>query len=225
MKRNILISKTFYLYLFGTLLGAYFFGLLLYAIWGVSWVAPIYFFLIISILFGPSLLEKNITKYNGVMEFTFPVSTFERFLSLVLRYAVLYPIICFGTYYILNLIFGNLPFSSLNGFAENMSVTNLLDYKAIHTLIGGQSIFLLGYPYFNKNSFIKTCFACFVILVALSMFAGLVMTQQLIKAFSGDIVSNMIGIGEQSNLSFFCYCYKIFLSVPVSGRSMDCRIF
>jgi len=183
LQRDLLFSKSQYLYLFSILIGAYFLTLLIYTSLNVSLMILVKGILIASLILGPCVLEKTVTKYNGILEYTFPVSSFERFLTLLIKYVILLPVVGLGSYYLLTLAIGSLNIPSLDKFVDQMSI-EWLDYQKIYVLLAFQSIFLLGYLSFERQPFLKTVLTCVVLLTVGAIVNSLLILPGMFNAIS-----------------------------------------
>ncbi len=74
LKRDFMLYRKNYLYLFSLITGSYAIALGLFYLLGISFSGLIYFVIMICVLFGPCVLEKNFSRYNAIQDFTFPVS-------------------------------------------------------------------------------------------------------------------------------------------------------
>ncbi|MCD7932387.1 MAG: hypothetical protein LUH15_14095 [Tannerellaceae bacterium] len=163
IKRNLIFTKGQYLYLLAIVLGAYLFSLLFYLLTNWSLVPVLMTGTIITIIIGPCILEPKITKYNGVMEYTLPVSTTERFLAFWLKYILILPLLTYGIYYLLSVITNVLPFDSLAKFQASMNMFNYFNLKGLLAIWGFQSMYMVGYLTFQRQPFLKTVLSIFIL--------------------------------------------------------------
>lgn len=155
-KRDIYLSKSNFLYIIGALIGCYILSLFLYILTESSLSVLIYFISFLAISISPCFLEKPISKNSSVFDFIMPVSAFEKFLTIWIKYVIIVPAIVFGTIFILNLITGIIPVESVQKHTEIMSLAKRMSFNKFYSILAFQSIFLLGYFYFKKYAFAKT---------------------------------------------------------------------
>ncbi|MCD7935561.1 MAG: hypothetical protein LUG98_01730 [Tannerellaceae bacterium] len=208
LKRDISLSKGQYIYLFAILLGAYVIALVMYLLFNVSFVMLAKMVLIGSIVFGPSLLEKTITKYNGILEFTFPVSSLERFLTLFVKYVVLLPLAGLGSYYLLTFVIELLNTGRLDKFVEEMSM-QWIGFKQVYVMFGFQSIFLLGYLSFERHPFLKTVLSCIVFTIAFAILSGIFIMPRLFQLMTNPgMIQEAFNVENMVNVTTFASAVK-----------------
>lgn len=156
--RSYFLSRMQYRYIAGTLIGIYFLSMLLCIIIGSSLSGLIFFGACIVVVGAPCLFERPISRNGSIFDFILPASTFEKFLSLWLKYVIFLPALVFLIIFFLNLITGIIPIEGIQKHAELMT-PDLSDhgwYTYYISLLSMQSLFLLGYLYFRKYLFAKT---------------------------------------------------------------------
>lgn len=157
-KRNLLTHKNQFAYASLIILGYFVLSVLFTLITGIGQlfllgIYPICFFVIV---FAPGFFEKNIQKNNSIFDFILPGSTFEKFLIMIMNYAVLIPILCFSIVFLLVQLTGILPFEMAKDIEDSLSFSNKVSWGTFLHILVFQSFFLTGYMYFKRFSFIKT---------------------------------------------------------------------
>lgn len=176
-KRNFFLSRMQYLYIAGGLVGLYFLSMLLNVITGNSnliWL--IYMIVATVIVAGPCFFEKSRGKHSSIFDFTLPASTFEKFISVWIKYVIILPAMIFILLHLLNLITGLIPVEGVQAHAKELQITeNLYTSKALFLMIFFQSIFMAGYYYFKRYSFAKTSVILLMLFIVLLFGAILMM--------------------------------------------------
>ncbi|MDH6307710.1 hypothetical protein M2451_000159 [Dysgonomonas sp. PFB1-18] len=191
--RNIFLSRMQYIYITGSLAGLYLISMLMYILVDSSFHDFIYVVASIIIIGGPCFFEKTIAKNTSIFDFTIPVSTFENFFSFWLKYVIIIPGLIVLTILILNLITGIIPVEALNKHAEFMSLSdNILRPTSWLKLFALQSMFMIGYFYFNKYAFVKTSLVLILISIVMMIIAVIIGT----FFFSGEEASFNANMGN-----------------------------
>ncbi|MDU1890437.1 MAG: hypothetical protein E6767_07070 [Dysgonomonas sp.] len=170
-KRDFYLSKQSFLYIIGGLIGLYILSLILQIVTENNLSTLIYMLSFITIGISPCFLEKPINKNTSVFDFIMPVSTFERFFSMWIKYVLLVPGMIFGVILILNLVTGLLPFEDIQVHTEAMAFAKNLSFKKLYSVIAFQSYFLLAYFYFRKYAFAKASLIVILFTIGISVIA------------------------------------------------------
>ncbi|WP_165040695.1 hypothetical protein [Dysgonomonas sp. ZJ709] len=172
-KRNIVADRMQYLYLIAASVAIYIISTVLFVATdsaSLGDLIPILYMFVI--IFAPCLLGKNISKNNSIFDFMLPASTFEKFLSLFLKYAFLIPFLCISILFILSGISSILPIEALNAHAKDLDLGSEISWYRIHKVLVVQSIFFLGYFYFRRYAFAKVCLALILFSLVLAIVFG-----------------------------------------------------
>ncbi len=191
--RNLFLSRMQYIYITGSLAGLYLISMLMYVLVDSSFHDFIYVVAAMIIIGSPCFFEKTIAKNVSIFDFTTPSSTFENFFSFWLKYVIIIPGLIALTILILNLITGIIPVEALNKHAEFMSLSdNALKPASLLKLLAIQSMFMIGYFYFNKYAFVKTSLVLILIGIVVMIIAVILGT----IFFSGEEASFNAGMGN-----------------------------
>ncbi len=155
-KRNFFLSRMSYLYIAGGIAGLYLLSMLLKILTGTSLSGLVLIAVIVVVVAGACFFEKSMSKHKSVFDFILPVSTFEKFLSIWLKYVIYIPGMILLLLFILNLITGLFPVEGMQIHAEQISLKFILITKTIITVLAMQAVFITGYFYFRKYAFAKT---------------------------------------------------------------------
>lgn len=175
-KQSFFLSKSQLLYIVCVLVSLYVLSSALYYYIDTSLIAIIFFVVKLIIVVSPSFLEKNVSKNNSVFDFILPVSTFERILSILVKYVIVIPIVCIGTLGVLNLLASVIPVDAINEHARFASLSNLLSFEQLYELIATQAVFILGNFYFQRHAFAKTCLVLLIGFVLISIIGSIMAT-------------------------------------------------
>ncbi|MCD7977847.1 MAG: hypothetical protein LUG51_12100 [Tannerellaceae bacterium] len=215
LKQNMVFSKMTYAYMLAAVAGSFLVGICMYAYFGISIAQLIMGAITITILFGPLFFEKTITRYNGVFDFTFPVSTLEKILSLIVKYVILIPVLLMGSLFLIVSLGKVIPIEDLQDFAYSFSF-NLRDNRELHMLLVTQAIFVVGYFSFKRHAFIKTGLFLMALMFGLSTLFMVII--YLIAKFTNipDVINNLSfqHIGADS-LIFPILDYTVLFILPV----------
>lgn len=194
-KRNLFFSKMQYLYIMVGFTGMYLFSVLL-KIWAnFSLSGFIYAGMFIVIMCGPCLFEKSRSKYSGVFDFILPVSTFEKYLSIWLRYMVLIPVLLYLLLLILNFITGLISMEAVQEHAKAMDIALSPSVgKAFAIILSIQATYLAGYFYFKRYAFAKTSILILFIGVSFMVIGTIIGSYY----FSGESMSFTFGAGNET---------------------------
>lgn len=195
LKRNLYTSRMFFLQSAGILVAIY----LIYIIVGpimdqfmLSTIfLPLLFFAAISIIILSPAMEEKRDKGKAIFNFILPVSTFEKFTYLILKYVIMIPVM-----YII--IFSILRWTS-EFFIPDDKMTFALknldfnDFKHLYQMIAAQSVVLLVYLYTKKYTLIKAIFVLIAIIIAMITISGLTMYATGLQGmnFSGSYFHNI----------------------------------
>lgn len=175
-KRNLFFSKMHYTYILGGLIALYLLSMLTKILADASLSALIYLVAFVVIVAGPCLFEKSRNKHSSIFDFILPASTFEKFLSIWLKYVVIIPLSIFLLFFILNTITGFIAVDAIKEHAHSMSLNQLTGgTKAFFFVFGTQAAFLGGYFYFRRYAFAKTSvllLLIMIVIVILGIFVG-----------------------------------------------------
>ena len=151
-KRNFFLSRMQYLYIAGGLAGLYFLSMLLNVLTTDSNLIWLINFIVGTIIIaGPCFFEKSRGKHSSIFDFTLPSSTFEKFISVWIKYVVVLPLMVFVLFLLLNIITGFIPVEGVQVHAKEMVLTeNLYKPKVLFVMLFFQSIFMCGYYYFKR---------------------------------------------------------------------------
>ena len=199
-KRNIFLSRTQYLYIAASLAGLYLLSMLLHILTGSNFCEFIFFIAYVVIIGGPCFFEKTISKHGSVFDFVLPTSTFEKFLSIWIKYVIIIPGSIFLVILLLNIITGLIPIEAVQEHTADMSFSDNLRFSFIHKLLGFQSVFILGYFFFRKYAFAKTSLILLLLFVFL-MFIGVIVGYLLFKGQEFGLNANM-GNSENFNMGY-----------------------
>jgi len=199
-KRNIFLSRTQYLYILGALIGLYILSMLLQILTGSNFCDLIFFIAYVAIVGGPCFFEKSMNKHASVFDFVLPPSSFEKFMSIWLKYVLLIPGMIFLAIFLLNVITGLIPIEAVQAHATAMSFSDNLRFSFFHKLLGFQSVFILGYFFFKKYAFAKTSLILLLVFVIL-MFLGVIVGYILFKGQEFGFNANM-GETESFNMGY-----------------------
>lgn len=188
INRFIKYLKTFaatysnqYLYLLLIVGGYTLVGLLLYII--VPMIFPALSFPIIYgtiplcvglIVLAPCFFEKTISKNNSIFDFILPVSSFEKFLTRLLNYVIVVPVLLMGSVYILSEIGALLSADNAEAVRDALSLSNILTYKNLMAMAIIQSFYWMGYHYFRRYTIIKSTITMFISILAVAALSMLV---------------------------------------------------
>lgn len=195
-KRSLFFSKVQYLYILAGFIGMYLLSVLL-KIWAdFSLSAFIYAGLLIVIMCGPCLFEKSRSKYTGVFDFILPASSFEKFLSIWLRYVIVIPVILYLLLSVLNLATGLIPIEVVQEHAASMNISLSPSLtRGLFFILSIQAAYLAGYFYFKRYAFAKTS-----ILILFIGILFVVMTTIIGSYFlSGESITFNFGAGSDVN--------------------------
>lgn len=156
-KRNLFFSKMQYLYVLAGFTGVYLLSVLL-KIWAdFSLTGFIYAGVFIVVMCGPCLFEKSRNKYTGVFDFILPASTFEKYLSIWLRYVVFIPVSLYLLLLFLNFVTSLIPIEAVQEHVSVMDIGFSPSLgKAFAVILSIQATYLAGYFYFKRYAFAKT---------------------------------------------------------------------
>jgi len=191
-KRNFFHSRMHFVYILGGIVGLYLLSMLM-KVW-ISEGIPtlVYLAMYLVIVAGPCLFEKSVNKHRSIFDFILPTSTFEKFLSIWLKYVIIIPVFLLVIILLLNLVTGLIPVEGIKEHAKEMALSaGLFRYKIIFLLLAVQATFLGGYFYFKKYAFAKTSLLIlilFVLLMVVGMIVGyyLFSTSEMSFSFTGD---------------------------------------
>lgn len=156
-KRNLFLSKMHYVYILGGLAALYLLSMLMKIWTGSSLSALVYIAAFMVIAAGPCFFEKSRSKHTGIFDFILPASTFEKYLSIWLKYVIIIPVLIYLLILILNLLTGLIPVDAVQQHAESMMIDDsVLSRRALFLIYATQATFLGGYFYFKKYAFAKT---------------------------------------------------------------------
>lgn len=175
-KQSFFLSKSQLLYTVCVLVSLYVLSSGLYYYIDTSLIAIIFFVFKLIIVASPGFLEKSVSKNNSVFDFILPVSTFERILSILVKYVIVIPILCIGTLGVLNLLASVIPVDAINEHARFASLSNLLSFDLLYELIATQAVFILGNFYFQRHAFAKTCLVLLIGFVLISIIGSILAT-------------------------------------------------
>lgn len=184
-------------------------GITLYTL-GPKALLPISFFILssivpltfITIALTPCFFEKNRNKGNELFDYILPASTFEKFLTKLINYTIIIPILAFGTVYFVTSISELIFNESAAKFIHKIDSFSSDDSKRIiYVTLIVQSIYWVGFNYFKRYSFFKTT------LVMMGLFLTLILIDKLViicifenlKAY--DIAMRSLPIEENINLA------------------------
>ncbi|HMM03117.1 MAG: hypothetical protein ACK5KN_04945 [Dysgonomonas sp.] len=175
-KRNFFLSRMQYLYIAGGLTGLYFLSMLLNVLTSdnnLIWL--IYLIVGTIIIAGPCFFEKSRGKHSSIFDFTLPSSTFEKFISVWIKYVIVLPVMVFILLSLLNIITGIIPVEGVQSHAKEMVLTeNLYASKTLFSMLFFQSVFMCGYYYFKRYAFAKTS-VVLLILFIVAVFGAILM--------------------------------------------------
>ncbi|MDR1501372.1 MAG: hypothetical protein LBT43_02820 [Prevotella sp.] len=176
-KRNFFLSRMQYLYIAGGLAGLYFLSMLLNVLTTDSNLAALIYMIAGTIIIGgPCFFEKSRGKHSSIFDFTLPSSTFEKFISVWIKYVIVLPVMIFILLSLLNIITGFIPVEGVQAHAKEMVLTeNLYKPKVLFVMLFFQSIFMCGYYYFKRYSFAKTSVILLILFIVLIFGAILMM--------------------------------------------------
>lgn len=157
--------------------------------WLWNMLPPVY----VAIIICSISFDKNLSDANSTFYFTLPVSTFERFLGLWIKYIVIIPLLVFGASVCLDFI------SSLF-VSTTHPVVKFSDWWDYHMLYAAQSVFLFGYACLKKRSFVKT-----LSLIAVFFIFIIIVSKIIISQFYPDVSYIRSSMDPISILSFDGY--------------------
>lgn len=193
-KRNLSFSKMQYWYILAGFTGVYLLSMLLKVWADFSLSGFIYVGAFIIIMCGPCLFEKSRSKYTGIFDFILPASTFEKYLSIWLRYVVFIPALLCLLFFVLNTLTGLIPVEAIQRHAEGM----IVDFspsveRSIFFVLSIQSTYLAGYFYFKRYAFAKT--SVFLLIVTILFFGlGVIIGS---CSLAGQEMSFTVGAGNE----------------------------
>ena len=127
---------------------------------------------ILMLAVSPCLFENPLNKYNSIFDFTLPVSVFEKFMHLYLKYVILIPILCWGTIWVFNSIISVIGLTELNEFTSVISrIVFIKEEFMVYIML--QPIFFTGYFLFKNRVLIKSIMASILI----SLFIGIIIIE------------------------------------------------
>jgi hypothetical protein len=139
-------------------------------IWVINFIAGT------IIIAGPCFFEKSRGKHSSIFDFTLPSSTFEKFISVWIKYVIVLPAMIFILLLLLNIITSFIPVDGAQAHANEMRLTeNLYAFNTLFTMLFFQSIFMGGYYYFKRYSFAKTSVILLILFIVLVFGAILMM--------------------------------------------------
>ncbi|SBV93903.1 hypothetical protein [uncultured Dysgonomonas sp.] len=196
-KRNFFLSRMQYLYIAGGLAGLYFLSMLLNVLTTDSnLIALIYLIAGTIIIGGPCFFEKSRGKHSSIFDFTLPSSTFEKFISVWIKYVIVLPLMIFILLSLLDIITGFIPVEGVQAHAKEMVLTeHLYKPKVLFMMLFFQSIFMCGYYYFKRYSFAKTSVILLILFIVL-IFAAIVMMHLSME--HGNMTFNLNSNQEQA---------------------------
>lgn len=174
--RNLYIARKQFLGIIGILIGLFLLAIILMPIeegtFGSLFIGFMRFASVVIVIVSPSIMEEKLVKNKAIFSYILPVSIFERYLYLILKYVLIIPILSFGLSYILK--------ESLHLFTTESFIFLLtsksLDFNPFTidffiTTLAAQSFFMLGYFYFKQYAYFKTAAILIVFLLAV-VFVG-----------------------------------------------------
>lgn len=193
-KRNMFLSKMHYVYILGGLAALYLLSMLMKVWTGSSLSALVYIAVFLVIVAGPCFFEKSRNKHASIFDFILPASTFEKFLSIWLKYVIFIPVLIYLLILLLNLLTGLIPVDAIQQHAESMTIDgNILSRRAIFLIYATQATFLGGYFYFKKYAFAKTAVLIMIVSIFL-MCIGIVIGSYFL---SGETLVLSAGAGQE----------------------------
>lgn len=193
-KRNLFFSKMQYLYILAGFTGVYLLSMLLKVWADFSLSGFIYVGAFIVIVCGPCLFEKSRSKYTGVFDFILPVSSFEKYLSIWLRYVVFIPALLCLLLFVLNTLTGLIPVAEIQEHAARMVVDLSPSIeRSIFLILSAQATYLAGYFYFKRYAFAKTSVMILIVII-LFFVVGIVIGSHFL---SGQEMSFTVGAGNE----------------------------
>ncbi len=141
------------------------------------------------IVCGAPFINKNLSKANSVSFLSTPASTFEKWLLLWCKSAVITPVLVVGTILLLDQI------SPIRTLGEIIS-TDYIPVR-IHFIYAFQSIFFLGYIYFKERTLVKSG----IVIPILFTFAYMV-SKVIISQFYPEIIKVNDSLNMFSILAF-----------------------
>lgn len=108
------------------------------------------------IVLAPCFFEKTISKNNSIFDFILPVSFFEKFLTRLLNYVLVLPILLFGTIFILSQIAALLSADQAEAILAAFDLSSIITFDSLMKIAIFQSFYWVGYFYFKRYSLIKT---------------------------------------------------------------------
>jgi hypothetical protein len=224
-KRNFFLSRMQYMYIAGGLTGLYLLSMLLNVltndsnlIWLINFIAST------IIIAGPCFFEKSRGKHSSIFDFTLPSSTFEKFISVWIKYVIVLPVMIFILLLLLNIIVGFIPVEGVQAHAKEMRLTErLYAPKALFMMLFFQSIFMGGYYYFKRYAFAKTSVVLLMLFI-IAVFGAILMIHSSME--HGNMMFNFNQINDQQQ-SFSNGCqagHSIIVAFTSNAAVKACSI-
>lgn len=160
----------------------------------------------IIILFCPFIVESNKDIKKQLFNVILPTSTFEKFLSFIVRNAILIPVVVIGSLYLFHSI---LEYKYHYQSYYDPNYFNFINLNFLCTIIACQSVFILGYFYFKKYAIFKTTIS--VIVIVYILLNGISYYYKSINYFDGDIYDYLFAVsyakewtGTASTILYIC---------------------
>jgi hypothetical protein len=164
LKRNAKASAKQIVYVAVTLIGLYAFAIVSYL--SFNGIFDISLFAAFIVIFTPCAFESSINKQKSIFDFILPVSTFERFFYLLLKYVIIMPLICLAIVLIFQPILINIVVEDWALF----KLQNIWHYQHFFEIFGAQAIVFLCYLYFKKQALLKSI----MVITAIVLLSGLI---------------------------------------------------
>jgi len=201
-KRNFFLSKMQYLYIIGGLAGLYLLSMLMKVLVDFSFSGLVFTAAFVVVVAGPCFFEKSMTKHGSVFDFILPASTFEKFLSIWLKYVIFIPAAILLLFLLLNIITGIFPVDGMQVHARQMSIEGIFSSKTITAILSTQAVFLVGYFYFRRYAFAKTSLIVLIGFIGL-MIMGIILVYFMFEGFGNGNSQANLNIGTESHQNSF----------------------